>query len=142
MKTTRPADPGAARGWLVVDANNKVLGRLAVTIANALRGKDNPAFEPSVDLGRSVVVINAEKVKLTGRKEETKAYQTYSGWRGGQKSITIETMRERHPDRIIKLAVRGMLPKNTLSRKLMTRLKVYKGAEHPHAAQAPEVLKV
>jgi len=142
MKTTKPADPGDTRGWLLVDANEKTLGRLAVSVANVLRGKTSPAFDPSVDMGKCVIVVNAEKVKLTGRKEELNSYQRYSGHRGGQKLITMKTMRERHPDRIIKLAVWGMLPKNTLSRKVMTRLKVYRGATHPHTAQAPETMEV
>ncbi len=138
MKTFVPQTPTYdTRRWIILDAADKPLGRLAVTVANALRGKDTRTFDPSVDTGAFVVVINAEKVKLTGRKDEQKTYQTYSGYRGGQKIIPVATMRERHPDRIIKLAVWGMLPKNTLSKKAMTRLKVYAGAEHPHAAQKP-----
>lgn len=141
MKTFVPNTPSyEERRWHVIDAKDKPLGRLAVAIANALRGKDTRTFDPSVDTGAFVVVINAEKVRLTGRKDEQKTYQRYSGYRGGQKIITVETMRERHPDRIIKLAVWGMLPKNNLSRKVMTRLKVYAGTEHPHQAQKPAEL--
>ena len=141
MKTFVPTAPTyEERQWKIVDAEDKPLGRLAVAVANALRGKDTRVFDPSVDTGAFVVVVNAEKVRLSGRKEEQKTYQTYSGYRGGQKTITVATMRERHPDRIIRLAVWGMLPKNNLSKKAMTRLKVHAGAEHPHAAQKPAQL--
>jgi large subunit ribosomal protein L13 len=141
-KTSIPKNPGDNRNWLLVDAAQKPLGRLAVLVANKLRGKDRPDFDPSVDIGDFVVVINAEKVKLTGRKEEQKEYLRYSGYRGGLRSISVPTMRERHPDRIIKLAVWGMLPKNTLSRKVMTRLKVFRGAEHTHAPQKPQTIEL
>ena len=141
-KTTRPKNPGVDRRWLLVDAANKPLGRLAVSIANTLRGKNRPDFYPSVDTGDFVIVINAEKVALTGRKEETKTYQRFSGWRGGLKVTPIATVRERHPDRIITNAVRGMMPRNFLCRDALTRLKVYRGAEHPHAAQKPEAMNV
>ena len=138
MKTFVPQAPTyEERRWLIIDAQDKPLGRLAVTVANALRGKDTRTFDPSVDTGAFVVVVNAGKVRLTGRKNEQKTYQTYSGYRGGLKTITVATMRERHPDRIIRLAVWGMLPKNNLSKKAMTRLKVHAGAEHQHAAQKP-----
>lgn len=141
MKTFVPTAPAYEdRRWAVVDAADKPLGRLAVAVANALRGKDTRVFDPSVDNGAFVVVVNAEKARLTGRKNEQKTYQTYSGYRGGQRTITVETMRERHPDRIIRLAVWGMMPKNNLSKKAMTRLKVHAGAEHPHAAQKPAPL--
>jgi large subunit ribosomal protein L13 len=136
-KTFRPKDPGTARSWQLVDATDKPLGRLAVNIANTLRGKSRPTFDPSVDTGDFVIVVNAEKVHLTGRKLEQKEYQRYSGYRGGLKRFTAKTMLEKHPDRVILEAVWGMLPKNTLSRKLMTRVRVYRGAEHPHAAQLP-----
>lgn len=141
-KTTIPKNPGENRRWLLVDAAQKPLGRLAVTVANALRGKDRPTFDPSVDTGDFVVVVNAQQVKLTGRKEQQKEYQRYSGYRGGLRTFTAATMRERHPDRIIKLAVWGMLPKNHLSRKVLTRLKVFKGADHPHVAQRPQKLEL
>lgn len=137
-KTTIPKNPGTSRRWMLVDAAQKPLGRVAVAVANLLRGKDRPTFDPSVDIGDFVVVVNAEKVKLTGRKEEQKRYQRYSGFRGGLREITVTTMRERHPDRIVKLAVWGMLPKNNLSRKEMTRLKVFRGDAHTHAAQNPQ----
>jgi large subunit ribosomal protein L13 len=134
-KTTIAKSPGADRGWVVLDADGQPLGRLAVRICDILRGKDKPTYTPHVDTGGFVVVVNAAKVRLTGRKEEQKTYARYSGYRGGLKEIPVAMMRERHPDRMIHLAVRGMLPKNTLSRKLRTRLKVYAGPEHPHAAQ-------
>jgi large subunit ribosomal protein L13 len=140
MKTTIPKDPGADRRWILVDAADKPLGRLAVAIANVLRGRNKPTYSPSVDTGDFVVVINAEKVKLTGRKEEQKRYQRYSGYRGGHRYIAVSDMRARHPDRMIKLAVRGMLPANHLCRRMMPRLKVYAGTAHPHEAQRPETV--
>lgn len=136
-KTYLPRDPIAHRGWILVDANGKILGRLATEIANVLRGKNKPTYTPHMDTGDFVVVVNAEKVKLTGRKEQNKTYVRYSGYRSGLKSQTAAQLRERHPDRMIRLAVRGMLPKNTLSRNLLTHLKIYAGDKHPHAAQAP-----
>ena len=138
-KTFKPRDPGTARSWNLVDATDKTLGRLAVNIANTLRGKNRVTFDRSVDMGDFVIVINAEKVRLTGRKVEQKEYQRYSGWRGGLKTFTAKTMLEKHPDRVIMEAVWGMLPKNTISRKMMTRIRVYRGSEHPHAAQLPTV---
>lgn len=138
MKSFVAKDPGDNRRWVLVDAAEKPLGRLATGIADVLRGKTRPTYTPHVDTGDYVVVINAEKVKLTGNKEQKKIYQRYSGHRGGLKSIPASVMRERHPDRMIRLAVRGMLPKNNLSRGMFKRLKVYAGAEHPHAGQNPE----
>ena len=140
QKSTRPANPGDSRKWLLVDAKDQVLGRLAVVIANKLRAKDTPSFDPSVDAGAFVIVVNAAQVKLTGKKEKQKDYQRYSGYRDGLKHFTAATMRRLHPDRIIKEAVWGMLPKNTIARKMMTRLKVFAGPEHTHAAQKPEVI--
>lgn len=138
MKTYVAKELGADRPWLLVDAEGKTLGRLAVKIANALRGKDQPTYTPHVDTGAFIVVLNADKVKLTGKKEEKKIYQRYTGYRGGLRETPASVMRERHPDRIITLAVKGMLPKNTLSRKMMTRLKVFAGTNHPHEAQKPQ----
>ena len=137
QKSYRPKAPGDNRKWYLVDAKDQVLGRLAVVIANKLRAKDLPTFDPSVDAGAFVIVINAAQVKLTGKKEEQKDYQRYSGYRGGLKHFTAAEMRERHPDRMIKEAVWGMLPKNTIARKMMTRVKVFAGPEHTHAAQKP-----
>ncbi len=142
MKTTLPKDPGDNRDWLLVDAEDKVLGRLAVEIANALRGKDKPTFTPHIDTGAFVVVINAEKVKLTGRKDEQKIYQRYTGWRSGRKEETAAAVREQHPDRMIMLAVKRMLPQNRLSRQMFKRLKVYAGSEHPHEAQNPRQVEL
>ena len=140
QKSTRPANPGDSRKWFLVDAKDQVLGRLAVMIANKLRAKDSPSFDPSVDAGAFVIVVNAAQVKLTGKKEQQKEYQRYSGYRDGLKRFTAAQMRASHPDRIIKEAVWGMLPKNTIARKMMTRLKVFAGPEHTHAAQKPEVI--
>lgn len=142
MKTFLPKDPGANREWILVDVAGKPLGRAAVKIANALRGKGKPTFTPAVDTGDFVVVINASKVKLTGSKETRKIYQRYSGWRAGRRTFTAAEMRERHPDRIISEAVWGMLPSNHLCRRMMPRLKVYEGAGHPHQAQQPRQVEV
>ena len=142
QKSTRPANPGENRKWFLVDAKDQVLGRLAVMIANKLRAKDTPYFDPSVDAGAFVIVVNAAEVKLTGKKEQQKEYQRYSGFRDGLKRFSAATMRASHPDRMIKEAVWGMLPKNTIARKMMTRLKVFAGPEHTHAAQKPEVIKL
>jgi len=139
MKSFRPKSSDEARNWHIVDATDRPLGRLAVNIANSLRGKDRPTFDPSVDQGDFVIVINADKVRLTGRKLEQKEYDYYSGWRGGRKVFTAKTMMENHPDRVIKQAVWGMLPKNKIARKMMTRVKVYRGSDHPHEAQNPQV---
>ncbi|MBR4354830.1 MAG: 50S ribosomal protein L13 [Kiritimatiellae bacterium] len=137
QKSYRAPNPGDKRQWFIVDAANQPLGRLAVVVANKLRAKDLPTFDPSVDAGAFVVVVNAAQVKLTGKKEEQKEYQRYSGYRNGLKRFTAAEMRAAHPDRVVKEAVWGMLPKNNIARKMMTRLKVFAGAEHTHAAQKP-----
>jgi len=137
MKTHLPKDNLNARKWQVIDADGAVLGRLAVKIADALRGKDKPIFTPHLDAGDFVVVINAEKVKLSGKKETDKEYMTYSGWKGGEKYRTVAQVRAAHPERLIEHAVKGMIPKNRLGRQLLTKLKVYAGPTHPHAAQKP-----
>ena len=142
MRSFIAKDPGADRDWYVVDATGKSLGRVAVGIANILRGRNKPTFTPHVDTGDFVVVVNAEKVKLTGRKEEQKVYQRYSGYRGGLKETPAGVVRQRHPDRLIRMAVKGMLPKNNLSRRAFSRLKVYAGETHPHEAQKPEPVEV
>jgi large subunit ribosomal protein L13 len=131
-----------ARQWHVVDAEGKVLGRLAVQIANLLRGRTKPIYTPHLDAGDFVVVVNAEKVVLTGKKETDKQYMTYSGWKGGEKYRTVAQVRASHPERLILHAVKGMLPKNRLASRLLTKLKVYKGPNHPHSAQQPEPLKM
>jgi large subunit ribosomal protein L13 len=130
------------RGWVVVDAADKPLGRLAVKVADMLRGKHRPTYSPQVDTGDFVVVVNAARVKLTGNKEQNKVYQRYSGHRGGLKEIPAYVMRQRHPDQLVRLAVRGMMPKNALARQALKRLKIYAGAEHPHEAQAPEAVEM
>lgn len=126
------------RKWLVIDAQGMVLGRLATEIAARLRGKHNPLFTPHVDCGDFVVVINADKVVLTGRKHDQKRYYRYSGYMGGLKEITAGKLLEQKPEDLIRFAVRGMLPKNTLGRSLNKKLKVYAGATHPHEAQQPQ----
>ena len=140
MKTYLPKINLDQRKWHVVDANGAILGRLAVQIANILRGKDKPVYTDHLDAGDFVVVINAEKVVLTGKKETDKKFMTYSGWKGGEKFTSVAQIRTKHPERLITHAVKGMVPKNRLGRQLLTKLKVYKGAEHPHSAQQPATL--
>ncbi|HBO98998.1 MAG TPA: 50S ribosomal protein L13 [Verrucomicrobia bacterium] len=142
QKSYHAPNPGENRAWYLVDAKDVSLGRLAVVVANKLRAKDVPTYDPSVDAGAFVIVVNAASVKLTGNKEEQKEYQRYSGYRGGLKSFTAAEMRAKHPDRMIKEAVWGMLPKNNIARKMMTRLKVFAGAAHEHAAQKPVEIKL
>lgn len=140
MDTVSAKFDANTRKWIVVDAENQILGRLATQIAARLRGKHLPHFTPHVDLGDFVVVVNAEKVLLTGRKWDQKVYYRHSGYMGGLKSTTARKLNREHPDRMIRLAVRGMLPKNRIGRKLLKKLKVYRGAEHPHEAQQPTVV--
>lgn len=128
--------------WCVVDAEGAVLGRLASTIAARLRGKHNPLFTPHVDMGDWVIVINADKIVLTGRKWEKKQYYRHSGYIGGLKTITAQKLLEKKPEDLVRFAVKGMLPKNRLGRKLFKKLKVYAGDRHPHEAQRPEVLEI
>ncbi|MBM3901935.1 MAG: 50S ribosomal protein L13 [Verrucomicrobia bacterium] len=137
MKTFLPKVDIQRRQWRIIDANGAVLGRLACQVADALRGKDKPTFAPHLDAGDFVVVVNAEKVVLTGKKESDKQYMTYSGWKGGEKRRTVNQVRQKHPERLVEHAVRGMLPKNRLGDQLYTKLKVYAGSAHPHAAQQP-----
>ena len=140
MKTHLPKVEMDKRKWHVIDAKGAVLGRLAVQVANVLRGKDKPVYTAHLDAGDFVVVINAEKVLLTGKKETDKKFMSYSGWKGGEKFRSVEQIRASHPEKLITHAVRGMVPKNRLGRVLMTKLKVYKGDRHPHAAQQPQPL--
>ena len=135
MKTFMPKEADVVREWFVVDATDKPVGRLAVVIADALRGRDKPTYTPHVDVGAFVVVVNCEKIKLTGNKEENKIYQDYTGYSSGRSETKAKDIRAKHPERIITQAVKGMLPKNRQSRQTMTRLKVYVGGEHPHVAQ-------
>lgn len=141
MKTYLPKVNLDQRKWHVVDANGAILGRLAVQIADILRGKNKPVFTPHLDAGDFVVVINAEKIAVTGKKETEKFFMTYSGWRGGEKYKSVADIRAKHPEQLITHAVKGMLPKNRLAEDLLTKLKVYKGDSHPHAAQKPVELK-
>ncbi len=142
MKTqsTKPAD--VRRDWLLVDAADKTLGRIATEIAVRLRGKHKPEFTPHVDTGDYVVVINAEKVKVTGNKLTDKVYWRHTGYPGGIRGVALRDQLERHPERVIESAVRGMLPRNTLGRAMYRKLKVYAGPEHPHAAQQPRALEI
>lgn len=140
MKTYLPKVDLNQRKWHVIDADGAVLGRLAVQVADILRGKNKPTFTPHLDAGDFVVVINAEKVAVTGKKETQKEFMTYSGWKGGERFRTVAEVRAKHPEKLITHAVKGMVPKNRLGRVLMTKLKVYKGSEHPHSAQQPAPL--
>jgi len=140
MKTHLPKVNLDQRKWYVIDANGAVLGRLAVQVADILRGKNKPVYTPHLDAGDFVVVINADKVLVTGKKETKKEFMTYSGWKGGEKYTSVAQVRARQPERLITHAVRGMVPKNRLGRVLMTKLKVYRGDKHPHVAQKPEPL--
>lgn len=128
--------------WFVVDATDKVVGRLAVAIATVLRGKHRPEYTPHMDSGEFVVVVNASKVKFTGKKWQTKTYKAYSHYPGGLKVVSAEEVRQKHPERILEAAVRRMMPRNRLGRQQMTKLKIYAGANHPHQAQKPEELKL
>lgn len=128
--------------WWVVDADGAILGRLASQVAATLRGKHNPLFTPHADLGDSVVVVNAEKIVLTGRKMEKKNYYRHSGYIGGLKTITAKKLIEKRPEDVIRFAVKGMLPKNSLGRRLFKKLKVYAGDQHPHGAQQPETMSI
>jgi large subunit ribosomal protein L13 len=141
-KTYLPPVDAIERNWYIVDAADQRLGRLASEIAMVLRGKNKPTFTPHLDTGDFVVVINAEKVAVTGKKRSQKLYRRHSGRPGGMKTETFEKLQSRLPERIIEKAVQGMLPKNTLGRQLFTKLKVYAGSEHPHAAQKPQVLTI
>ena len=143
MKTTL-AKVGSEtdRNWRIVDASDQILGRLAVKVANALRGRDKPIFTPHIDAGDYVIVVNAEKVKLSGNKEEQKQYMFYSGYMGGEKYRNVADFREKRPEFLIMNAVKGMLPKNKLSSQLLKKLRIYIGTEHPHKAQSPQPLNI
>jgi large subunit ribosomal protein L13 len=142
MKSFVAKQEDVQRSWLLVDATDKPAGRLAVRLAEVLRGKNKPTFTPNVDTGAFVVVINAEKVRLTGNKDDQKIYKHYTGFNSGLREIKAKVIRERNPARIIEQAVHGMLPKNRLSRTLLGRLKVYAGADHPHEAQKPQSVEL
>ncbi len=142
MKTVSMRAEDMRRSWYVVDAENQTLGRLATAIASRLRGKHKPEFTPHVDTGDFIIVVNADKVHVTGNKETDKIYYRHSGYPGGIKGTSLGRMRETHPERIIEKAVKGMLPRNPLGRAMFKKLKVYAGATHPHSAQQPETLEL
>ena len=140
MKTFMPSAATIEKKWYVVDATDMTLGRLASEVANVLRGKNKPIYTPTVDTGDYVIVINAEKIKVTGKKLDQKTYWHHSDYLGGQKETTLRKMLQEKPERVIEHAVKGMLPKGSLGRQMFTKLHVYAGPEHEHAAQKPEVL--
>ena len=142
MKTFVATPATRERNWLVVDANGQTLGRLATQIADALRGKRKPEYTPHCDTGDFVIVVNAEKISVTGNKLTEKRYYRHSGYPGGLRSRTLEEMLERRPEEVIRKAVKGMLPRNRLGRAQLTKLKVYAGPDHPHAAQKPEPMEI
>ena len=142
MRTTYIAkEADIVKKWYVIDAEGVTLGRLASEVASILRGKNKPQYAPNVDMGDYVIIVNAEKVAVTGKKLEQKMYRRHSGWVGGLKEVRMDKMLATHPERVIEHAVKGMLPKNALGRKMFCKLHVYAGAEHPHAAQKPETLE-
>ena len=141
-KTINPSIDSINRQWYLVDAENQTLGRLATEVAAVLRGKNKPYFTPHLDTGDFVVIVNAEKIQVTGRKGTQKLYRRHSGRPGGMKVETFNSLQERIPERIVEKAIKGMLPHNALGRQLFRKLKVYKGSEHPHVAQNPKVLSI
>ena len=142
MKTYSAKSETIERHWFVVDAENKILGRLAASIASRLRGKHKPEFTPHVDTGDYIVVVNAEKIAYTGNKGRDKMYYTHSGYPGGIKGISLESLSAKAPEKVIKSAVKGMLPRGPLGREMFRKLRVYCGAAHPHMAQKPEPLEI
>ncbi len=141
-KTITPSISSISRNWYLVDAENQTLGRLATEVASVLRGKNKPNFTPHLDTGDFVVVVNAEKIKITGNKGSQKLYRRHSGRPGGMKVETFNSLQERIPERIVERAIKGMLPHNALGRQLFRKLKVYRGSQHPHAAQNPMTFKL
>lgn len=142
MKTYTPKANEIERAWWVVDAEGKPLGRLASEVARVLRGKHKPSYTPHLDVGDHVVVLNASKVRLTGKKADEKTYFRHSGYMGGERHIPFRRMIQRHPERVIELAVKGMLPKNSLGRSMRKKLRVYAGDAHPHQSQQPRPLEL
>jgi large subunit ribosomal protein L13 len=142
MKTFLPNNDQVNRDWYVFDAENQVLGRIATQIANILRGKNKPTYTPSVDTGDFVIVVNAEKIMLTGAKYDDKIYYSHSGFPGGIKSISAGKLLQKKPEDVIRKAVKGMLPKNKLARHMLSKLKVYAGTDHPHKAQQPKTVQL
>jgi large subunit ribosomal protein L13 len=141
-KTYVTKEEDVQRDWYVVDARGQTLGRLAAQVARYLRGKHKPTYSPSVDAGDCVIVVNADKIHVTGRKLDKKIYYRHSGYPGGLKEITLRNLLQKHPTRVIEHAVRGMLPKNRLGRRMFKHLKVYAGSEHPHVSQQPKPLEL
>ena len=141
-KTSIPQIDSLERQWYLVDAENQTLGRLATEVAAVLRGKNNPNFTPHLDTGDCVVVVNADKIRVTGNKSTQKLYRRHSGRPGGMKTETFQALQERIPERIVEKAIKGMLPHNALGRQMFRKLKVYKGSEHPHSAQKPQALEL
>ena len=139
-KTSVPSPDSIDRQWFLVDAENQTLGRLATEVASVLRGKTKPNFTPHLDTGDFVIVVNAEKIKVTGNKSDQKLYRRHSGRPGGMKVESFKSLQARIPERIVEKAIKGMLPHTRLGRQLFTKLKVYKGSEHPHSAQEPKIL--
>jgi large subunit ribosomal protein L13 len=142
MKTYVATPANRERDWLVVDATGKTLGRLATQLADALRGKGKPEYTPHCDVGDFIIVVNAEKIAVTGKKREEKRYYRHSGYPGGLRSRTLNEMLDRRPEEVIRLAVKGMLPRNRLARAQLRKLKVYAGPDHPHAAQQPKPMEI
>jgi large subunit ribosomal protein L13 len=142
VKTYTPKESEIQRDWYIVDAEDAVLGRISSQIASILRGKHKPQFTPHLDAGDFVIVINAEKVRVTGAKDQQKLYYRHSRYPGGLRSMTFQEMIDRHPERVIHTAVRGMLPKNALGKRMLKKLRVYSGSEHPHNAQQPTPLEI
>jgi large subunit ribosomal protein L13 len=142
LKTYVMKEAEIAKDWLVLDAAGVPLGRLATRVATFLRGKHKPTFQPNLDMGDNVIVINANQVKFTGMKLQKKVYLHHTGWMGGQKATPLKTLMQAHPDRVVTKAVWGMMPKNRLSRRQMTHLRVYGGPEHPHTAQQPKSVEL
>ena len=142
MKTYFPKEGELTKNWYLVNADGAVLGRLAAHVAAILRGKTKPTYTPHADTGDFIIIVNAEKVKLTGNKLSQKTYKRHSGYPGGLKVVNAKTMLQKKPEDVILIAVKGMLPKNSLGRQMLSKLKVYKGAEHPHKAQMPKELEI
>ena len=140
MKTVSASPATVQHDWYLIDAEGQILGRMASQIANRLRGKHKPEFTPHVDTGDYIVVINADRIRVTGNKAGQKMYHRHSGYPGGLKSISYKNFMEKDPERVLRLAVRGMMPKNRLSRAMLNKLKIYTGSEHPHSAQQPKTL--
>jgi len=140
LKTYSPSERDIQRRWYLVDAKNQVLGRLASQVARILRGKHKPMFVPHMDVGDHVIIINADKIRLTGKKAHLKRYRRYTGYPGGLRETSFESLMASRPERVLEHAIRGMLPKNRLGRKMFTKLRIYAGETHPHSAQQPEPL--